>query len=324
MVWKRQKALRCLAAVLATVLLGGAAQASERGTMIREAVLYTMPAAGAAQLGTVKRGQEAVLLERAPGWIHAVVTLMDAPYEHDPESSHERNLTGWMLDKGFISAATPNGDAILFGEAADSEEEASRRDGRKGAAGDARRLYYRVYDLFPNSPLAGEALYRSADIQWQLDRQEVQSRPSYKSSDPDLRPTIDEDEMRLVMKKFPNTRWADLAAYRMLENSLCGDWLGASKCPEKEAAFYEKYADRYPNSPEAAEAYYNAARRWAAVMTIYKGEGKEKKIPKAAERAEKDARKALKKNASPEWNAKARRLLYVVENRIAVWGSELE
>jgi len=292
--------------------------------MIREAALYISPNAGATRLATVKRGYEAVLLERTPGWIHAVVTLADSPYNSDSELEHGRDLTGWMQDKGFISATTPHGDEILFGEASDCEEEASRSSGRAGAAGDAQRLYYRVYDLFPKSPLAGEAMYRAADIQWQLDRQDVQSRPSYKNPDPALRPEIDEDQMEWVRKKFPHTRWADLAAYRMLENKMCGDWLAASKCPEQEAAAYEKYADRYPDSPKAAEAYYNAALRWASVMTIYKGEGKEKKIPEAAERAERDARKALEKNASPEWNAKAQRLLYVVEQHIAIWGSAVE
>ena len=57
---------------------------------------------------------------------------------------------------------------VIFGEAADSEDQASRRRGRRDAAQDALRLYYRVYDLMPTSPLAAEALYRAADIRWQV------------------------------------------------------------------------------------------------------------------------------------------------------------
>ena len=49
---------------------------------------------------------------------------------------------------------------------------ASRR-GRRDAAQDAMRLYYRVYDLMPTSPLAAEALYRAADIRWQIERSDV-------------------------------------------------------------------------------------------------------------------------------------------------------
>jgi hypothetical protein len=301
-----------------------AAEAAEHGTLIRDAALYISPDITSAKLATVGRGREAVLLERTPGWVHVIATLMDAQYNPDPEASHERNLTGWMLDKGYISESTANGDQILFGEAADSEDAASLSHGRKGAAGDARRLYYRVFDLFPKSPLAAEALYRSADIQWQLDREDLQSRPSHKELDPQERPPIDEQGMRLVHKKFPGTRWDELASYELLENKLCGEWAGASKCPEREAEVYEKYAAEHPNSPKAVESYYNAAYRWAAAMVIYVGEGKSNKIPEAKKRAIADAQKALEKNASPEWNARAQRLLYMVQNNVPAYGTQTD
>ncbi len=208
-------------------------------------------------------------------------------------------MTGWILDKGYISDTTAKGDQILFGEAADSEDEASRSHGRKGAAADARRLYYRVFDLFPKSPLAGEALYRAADIQWQLDKEDMQSRPSYKEMSAQERQPIDEQAMRLVHKKFSGTKWADMAAFQMLENKMCGDWAAASKCPEKEAEVYEKYASEHPNSPNAAEAYYDAAYRWAAMITIYTGEGQSAKAPEAQKRALASAQKAHRKKRQP-------------------------
>jgi hypothetical protein len=301
-----------------------AAMASERGTLIRKAAIYISPDVSSAKLATVDRGREAVLLERTPGWVHVIATLMDARYNPDPEANPERNVTGWMVDKGYISETTSRGDQILFGEAADSEDQASRSHGRKGAAADARRLYFRVFDLFPKSPLAGEALYRAADIQWQLDRDELQSRPSYKTMDPKDRQPIDEEAMRLVHKKFPGTRWDDLAAYEMLENSLCGDWAADSKCPEKEAGVYEKYAAEHPNSPKAAESFYNAAYRWAAAIAIYAGEGQTKNIPEAQKRAESTARKVIEKNASPEWNARAERLLYMLQANVPVYGTAVE
>ena len=233
-------------------------------------------------------------------------------------------MSGWILDKGYISESSAKGDQILFGEAADSEDQASRSHGRKGAATDARRLYYRVFDLFPKSPLAGEALYRAADIQWQLDKEDMQSRPSYKEMRPQDRQPINEDGLRLVHKKFPGTKWADMAAFQMLENKMCGDWAGASKCPEKEAEIYEKYANEHPSSPNAAQAYYNAAYRWAAIMTIYTGEGQSAKVGEAQKRAAALAQKAIEKNASPEWNAKAERLLYMVEKNVPVYGTAVE
>ena len=263
-------------------------------------------------------------LERTPGWDHVIATLMDAAYNPDPEHPQQRNITGWILEKAYVSEKTAKGDQVLFGEAADSEDEASRSHGRKGAAADARRLYYRVFELFPRSPLAAEALYRAADIQWQLDREDVQSRPSYKTASPQDRPPIDEQAMRLVHKKFPGTKWADMAAFQMLENKLCGDWAAASKCPEREAELYEKYAGEHPNSPNAAEAYYDAAYRWAAVMNLYTGEGESKKIPEARKRAVAAAQKVIEKNAGPEWNARAERLLFLIQNSVPVFGNSAE
>jgi hypothetical protein len=62
-----------------------------------------------------------------------------------------------------------------------------------------------------------------------------------------MRGQIDEQWMKLVVKKFPGTKWADLAAFHFIENKLCGDWQGASKCPDKEAEMYEKYAKSTSN-----------------------------------------------------------------------------
>ncbi len=324
--WALLRTMRCRTLALAAVcVVTSQAWAVERGTFIRTENVYVSPDATSAKLVAADRGREGVVLERgAPGWLHVIVTLMDAAYSPDPEASHERNVTGWVLAKGFVTEATAKGDEIVFGEAADSEDQASQSHGRKGAADDARRLYYRVYDLFPKSPLAGEALYRAADIQWQLDREDMRSRKSYRTTAPGDRLPINEDAMRLVHKKFPGTKWADLAAYSMLDNKLCGDWGGASKCPEKEAEVYEKYASEHPNSPKAAEAYYEAAYRWAAAVTIYSGEGQTKKQPEAQKKALADAAKVLEKNASPEWNARAQRLIYVVNQGVPLYGTLVE
>jgi len=64
------------------------------------------------------------------------------------------------------------------------EDQASRRRGRRDAAQDALRLYYRIYDLMPASPLAAEALYRAADIRWQIERSDVMTRPPRANATP--------------------------------------------------------------------------------------------------------------------------------------------
>ena len=306
--------------ILATILLLVVpALAAERGIMVREAVIYVQPATQAAKLSNVARGREATVLERTPGWIHVTATVKEGG-----EFGDDRDVSGWILDKGLITPATPNGDQIIYGEAVDSENQASIRHGRKGAADDAKRLYYRLAEYFPKSPLAGEALYRAADIQWQLDKEDSASRPSSKMRDPRDRPEINEEWMKQVMKKFPGTKWADLAAFHLIDNKLCGDWQMQSKCPEKEAAIYEKYADERPNSPSAPEAIYDAAWRWSTLITIFPLDGQANKAPEAKQRAAALIQKLLAKNPNADWTARAQRLLYMVQNNIPTIGNNVD
>src|SRR5205807_2151369 len=84
-------------------------------------------------------------------------------------------------------------------------------------------------------------------------------RLSSRTKESYLREGMNEEWMKLVIKKFPGSRWADLAAFSLLDNKMCGDWQGSSKCPDKEAEIYEKYATDRPNSPLSAQALYDAA-----------------------------------------------------------------
>ena len=111
------------------------------------------------------------------------------------------------------------------------------------------------------------------------------TRPSARERDSYMRGQIDEQWMKLVMKKFPGTKWADLAAFHLIENKLCGDWQGASKCPDKEADMYEKYAKEHDQSPSAPEALYDAAWRRSALIEIYKTEANQKKSEESKNRA---------------------------------------
>ena len=97
--------------------------------------------------------------------------------------------------------------------------------------------------------------------------------------------------MKEVIKKFPGTKWADLAAFHLIDNKLCGDWQGSSKCPEKEAEMYEKYVNDHPQSPAVAEALYDAAWRRSALIEMYKTEGQPKKSDESRGKAIALARK---------------------------------
>jgi hypothetical protein len=314
--------LICIAATLLLFTALAAAQAP-RGTLVHEESIRVSPASDAAKLGEAGRGHELVILETSRDWAHVEAIIREPKKdadEDDPEAEG-KTITGWVQGKALVTAATPNGDKIVFGEAADSEDQASRRRGRRDAAQDAMRLYYRVYDLFPASPLAGEGLYRAADIRWQIERSDVMTRPSAREREAYMRGQIDEEWMKLVMKKFPGSKWADLAAFHLIENKLCGDWQGASKCPEKEADLYEKYAKEHEQSPAAPEALYDAAWRYSALIEIYKTEANQKKSEEAKNRALSLAQKVVSQYSQSSWALRAQDLLFYVQQGVPTYGN---
>ena len=167
-------------------------------------------------------------------------------------------------------------------------------------------------------------MYRSADIRWQIEKADVSSRPSAKARESFLREGMEEKYMKEVMKKFPGTKWADLAAFHLIDNKLCGDWQGVSKCPAKEAETYEKYANEHPQSPAAPEALYDAAWRYSALIEIYKTENEAKKSEESKNKAILLAQKVASQYGQKDWGARAQRLLYLVQQGIPTWGSAEE
>jgi hypothetical protein len=297
----------------------------ERATPVRDATIYVSRDSTSAKLGNAGRGRDLVILETSGEWLHVEAMLgdpnRDEAYEVDEEDSG-KTISGWIRARNAVRASTPEGDKIIYGEAIDSEDQASRSHGRRGAAQDAMRLYYRVADIFPGSPLAAQAMYRSADIRWQLDKPDIMSKPSAREREAFLRGQIEEHWMKEVMKKFPGTRWADLAAFHLIDNKLCGDWQGASKCPVKEADIYEKYAADHPQSPAAAEALYDAAWRNAALIEIYKTEDQAKKSEESKSKAVALAQKVASQTSQLDWAARAQRLLYLLQQGVPAYGNE--
>lgn len=316
--------------IVLVLLLCPLAFAAERATLVREAVIYISPDNGSAKLGNAERGRELIILETSRDWIHVSALLgpqraPDAAFIEDDDEDQQKTITGWVQGKGVVGASVPNGDKIIFGEAASSEDQASRRSGRKGAAQDAMRLYRRVFDYFPTSPLAGEALYRAADIRWQLEKSDVMSRPSAKAREAYLREGMNEDWMKQVIKKFPNTKWSELAEFHLLDNKLCGDWQGSTKCPEKEADLYEKYAKEHPNSPAAAEALYDAAWRRAALIEMYKTDEQAKKSDEAKNSTIVLTQRIISQYPQQtDWFTRAQDLLYLVQQGIPTYGNGTE
>lgn len=304
------RSFRLLALV---VLCALAAPAKENipqnlGITIREAQLYIAPDAQSARLATVEIGREVSELEHSKDWVQVLANV-----------SRGRQVTGWMLDKGIVLQSTPNGDQILLGEAIRWENEASSGRGRQDAADAAGRLYARLAEYFPNSELAPEAMYRAADIRWQLDEADVMGRASAHLEDPEMRGQINEDYMHEVMKKYPHTKWADLAAYHLLENKICGDWAGHEKCPEKESDLYENYAKDHPQSPKAGDALYEAARRQAALADMYKADLDDAKSNSARQKAMQLAQRVTSNYPQSDAAPRAYTLLFKLQQNIPTY-----
>jgi hypothetical protein len=310
--WKKfELPLLLVLAVTAALAAGAYAAGPERATLIREASLYASAGSNAQRLSQVGRGSGLTILERgnADGqpWVKVSMAA-------DQEAEVSREVTGWLPAKAVVTAATANGDQVVFGQAVDSERQAEERGGRKGAAEDALRLYSRVAELFPGSPLAAEAMWRAADIRWQLAKTAF-----VRTAKP-----MEQKYLLAVIAKFPQSKQAELAAYDLLEGQMCQEWRGQAECPQKESAVYEQYAREHPQSPKAAEALYNAAWRQAALTDIYRIENDVAKSDAARKKATALAQQIAGQYAQGDWKPRALDLIYKLEKKIPIYGVLVE
>jgi hypothetical protein len=294
------------AAVVALLSLTASAARKEHATTLRSADLRASAGPNAEKLMTLERGTDLVILEQRNAenqpWAKVSVSVPGAT-----ENQPSREVTGWLAAKPVVSASTPNADQIIYGEAVDSEQQAQQRGGRKGAAEDAMRLYFEVAQLFPNSPYAGEALWRSADIRWQLGK----SRGKTPAED---------HYLNEVMGKFPGTKWADLAAFDLLDRQLCSAWNGLPECPAKEAEAYERYAREHPQSPKLGEALFNAAFRQGSLADIYRISDDKEKSAAAHNKALALAQELASNATQGEWKFRAADLLYKLQQNVPLYG----
>jgi hypothetical protein len=223
-----------------------------------------------------------------------------------------------------VVETTANGDQVLMGEAANPESLASDPRGPANAAQSARLLYGRVVEMYPNSPLTPEAAWRAADIQWQLWRADAATRPSAKAKEAYLRDQIDEEEIKKVIKLYPHSRQADLAAFNLIDNQLCGDWQGSEKCPEKEAEIYEKYAAAHPDGPRTAQALYQAVYRQAVLADMFAADGNDNKSNSAKSHARDLAARLKDHFAQSDYAWRAGALVYKLDEGIPVYGIDRE
>jgi hypothetical protein len=301
-----------------------------RATVLHDANVYVAADADAQKVSLVTPGHEVVVIERSAPWVKvfANTDVGDDANEDDrnkPEFGDDANVTpasGWIRDKGVVGPNTAGGDAILFGSAANFEEEAEHPHAPKGAAGAAHLLYKRVAEYFPDSALAPEAAWRSADIRWQMEKLDASTLPSAKEQEAYLRPQLYEGELKKVMKTYPGSKFAAMAAYDLLDNKLCGDWQGLPKCPEMETGLYQKYAQQYPDGTKSAEALYNAVYRQGVVVTMYAVQEDKKRSQAAAQRTQALTQELKERYPKTDYAARAESIAFRVSQGIPIYGSD--
>lgn len=305
----------------------GAPPHGTKATVVHVANMYIQADESADKISTVTPGRELIVAEHNGKWLRVFAnTDVEVVNQEDtPVFGNETNaqpISGWIQDKGVVAADTPNGDAILFGEAVSTELTASQSHPPPDAAQSARRLYRMVADLFPQSPRAAEAMWRAADIRWQLQKADAFSRPSAHEKENYLREQMDESEMKKIQKLYPRTKWADLAAYEMIDNKICGDWQGSEKCPEKEADYFMKYADEHPDSPKAAQALYQAALRLASAGDMYEADNDSKKASDSRTHAKEVAGRLTSKYQDSDYAARGADLVFKIDQHVAIYGND--
>jgi hypothetical protein len=302
---------------------------SARATVLHTANVYVTADSVNPPIATVTPGHEVVVTAHNGAWIN-VFANTDTKDTQDPDSEPEFKdpasnpdpSSGWMRDKGVVGPTTPNGDTILYGAAAELEAQASQPHPPKEAASTAHLLYRRVADYFPDSPLAPEAAFRSADIRWQLDKADISTLPSAHEQEPYLRPQLYEGALKLVIKRYPDSSNAARAAFDLLDQKLCGDWQGLPKCPEMETQLYLKYAERYPDGPKSPEALYNAVYRQGALVTMYTVDEDKRRADQAAKNCQAIADQLRAKYPKSDYAHRAASISFRVQQGIPIYGSD--
>lgn len=332
----------CALALLSIVLLPAVAQkrksdhlekpmAGPRATVLRVTWLYIDPDTTSQKVSRVQVGREMVVVETSGPWLRVYAntdTQQDQNSNDTPwigsDDSTPPPISGWIQAKGVVIENTPNGDQVLMGAAANEEALASDPRGPQNAAKSAQLLYRRLVEMFPNSPLVPEAAWRAADIRWQIQKADIATLPSSRQSSPDLREQMNEDYLRKVIKLYPHTRQADMAAYDLIDNRLCGDWQGQEKCPEKESELYEKYAQEHPDGPRTAQALYEATYRQAVLTDMFQADGDNGKSNSAKQHAHELAAYLSKKFPQTDYAARAEALVFELDQGIPVYGIDRE
>lgn len=301
----------------------------QQATPLHTANVYVAPDETSSQVTVMTPGHEVLIVERNGGWVKvfANIDVEREKHKDDPEftdpADDAKPRSGWMRDKGLVGPNTPDGDKLLFGQAASEEADAAQPHAPKDAATDARLLYKRLTVYFPDSSLAPESAWRAADIQWQLQKADRSTLSSPDDTNPSLRPGMDDDALKQVMRLYGG-KWAALAGFDLLDEKMCADWQGLPKCPERESAAYERYAAQFPDGPKTPEAMWDAAYRYGVLVSMYQAVDDNRRAADAAKRAHSVRDEMAKRFPESDYTLRADALVYRIDQGISTYGSDRE
>ena len=282
--------------LFAALLYGPQAQPLQKVVALATAQIYISPDTHSTHMGQLRPG-EVMGVQDHSGTFTQVFS----------------GVSGWVSGHDFVALDAPGADEIIFGAAAALEADAQSDSSDVQTAQDAARLYLNLYGYLPQSPRAGEALYRGAAIQWQLKMADEPRRRT-----PEERMFPDDSLMRKVVSKFRDTPWAARAEYQLLvEHFTCGDWFSKPDCIGKEVDRYQDYVKKYPRGPVSAEAAYDAVYREGIAWTIYNQPGKQQNQGKADEYEHKvaaDAARLQQEYPATDWAARGALVAFQVAN----------
>jgi outer membrane protein assembly factor BamD (BamD/ComL family) len=89
-----------------------------------------------------------------------------------------------------------------------------------------------------------------------------------------------------------------------------------------EAGLYEKYADRYPDSPKAAQALYEATYREGVLVEMYLVQDDKKRSQQAADNTQALAAEMKQKYPQSDYTARGASIAYRVQQQIPIYGSD--
>lgn len=243
--------------VLATVVAAAAALAAQavplqKAVALAPATIYLSPDTSSAKVGALRPGMDVAVQSQSGNFVQVFT-----------------GVSGWMPNHGYAVLSDPDAPEAIFGAAVQLEDQAENAGGENQAAMDAARLYLSIYSNLPASARAAEALYRGAEIHWEL---KMAGEPQRRTPTERLFP--DDSEMHRVISKYGDSPWAARAAYQLLvEHFTCGDWTDKPECVEKEIHTYQDYIKKYPTGPMTAEATYDALYRAGIAWTLYRAAG---------------------------------------------------